>query len=208
MAAPIGVTATPSRSATSWTQVLILNALTSRLLLLNALLPVRAVTPSPSQKTSISSISLIHSGMQRACSSISSPTVLWWRPLLCMRISTPTNQVFTNMYMERIPELIRSRYVVFIAMILQILGWGVENGVPYWLCANSWNEYWGDHGYFKILRGSNECGIESKRVVAATLATESFVITLFSSLGAFFAAVCCCLCRCFCGCPSSRHNLF
>ena len=190
MAAPIGVTATPSRSATSWTQVLILNALTSRLLLLNALLPVRAVTPSPSQKTSISSISLIHSGMQRACSSISSPTVLWWRPLLCMRISTPTNQVFTNMYMERIPELIRSRYVVFIAMILQILGWGVENGVPYWLCANSWNEYWGDHGYFKILRGSNECGIES-HVVAATF-----------GIGSLFAAMCSF------GCPKSRHKLF
>ena len=118
MAATIGVTATPSRSATSWTQVLILNALTSRLLLLNALLPVRAVTPSPTRTTSMSSIGLIHSRMQRACSSIFSPTVLWWRPLLCMRISTPINQVFTNMYMERIPELIRSRYVVFIAMIL------------------------------------------------------------------------------------------
>jgi cathepsin B len=43
---------------------------------------------------------------------------------------------------------------------IRILGWGVENGTPYWLCANSWNSDWGDKGFFKILRGSNECGIE------------------------------------------------
>lgn len=47
---------------------------------------------------------------------------------------------------------------------IRILGWGVENGTPYWLAANSWNTDWGDHGYFKILRGSNECGIESEVV--------------------------------------------
>ena len=44
---------------------------------------------------------------------------------------------------------------------VRILGWGVENRVPYWLVANSWNSDWGDNGFFKILRGSNECGIES-----------------------------------------------
>jgi cathepsin B len=44
---------------------------------------------------------------------------------------------------------------------IKILGWGVESGNEYWLCANSWGTGWGDEGYFKILRGVNECGIES-----------------------------------------------
>ena len=44
---------------------------------------------------------------------------------------------------------------------IKILGWGEENGSPYWLVANSWNPNWGDGGFFKILRGSNECGIEN-----------------------------------------------
>lgn len=43
---------------------------------------------------------------------------------------------------------------------IKILGWGTENGTPYWLVANSWNGDWGDKGFFKILRGKNECGIE------------------------------------------------
>jgi cathepsin B len=43
---------------------------------------------------------------------------------------------------------------------IKILGWGVMNGTPYWLCANSWNPDWGNNGFFNILRGSDECGIE------------------------------------------------
>merc|ERR1739838_1231212 len=47
---------------------------------------------------------------------------------------------------------------------IKIVGWGVEDGTPYWKVANSWNEGWGDNGYFKILRGKNECGIEGQIV--------------------------------------------
>lgn len=45
---------------------------------------------------------------------------------------------------------------------IRILGWGVENGTPYWLIANSWNIDWGNNGFFKILRGQDHCGIESE----------------------------------------------
>jgi len=45
---------------------------------------------------------------------------------------------------------------------VKMIGWGIEAGTPYWLIANSWNSDWGDHGYFKIKRGNDECGIESQ----------------------------------------------
>ena len=45
---------------------------------------------------------------------------------------------------------------------IKIIGWGVtDEGVKYWLIANSCNERWGEGGYFRLLRGANECGIES-----------------------------------------------
>lgn len=44
---------------------------------------------------------------------------------------------------------------------IKIIGWGTQKGTPYWLIANTWNYDWGLNGYFKILRGKNECGIES-----------------------------------------------
>ncbi|VDM66549.1 unnamed protein product [Strongylus vulgaris] len=52
---------------------------------------------------------------------------------------------------------------------VKVIGWGTENGVDYWLLANSFNTDWGeDGGYFRFLRGKDHCGIESK-MVAGTM---------------------------------------
>lgn len=47
---------------------------------------------------------------------------------------------------------------------IKMIGWGVDNGTPYWTCTNSWNDSWGEQGTFRILRGKDECGIESSVV--------------------------------------------
>ncbi|CAH1260857.1 unnamed protein product [Diabrotica balteata] len=49
---------------------------------------------------------------------------------------------------------------------VRVLGWGEENGTPYWLVANSWNTLWGDKGLFKIILGKNEGGFEDSMVAA------------------------------------------
>jgi cathepsin B len=45
---------------------------------------------------------------------------------------------------------------------VKIVGWGTESGTDYWLVANSWDTTWGLDGFFKIKRGSDECGVETK----------------------------------------------
>jgi cathepsin B len=45
---------------------------------------------------------------------------------------------------------------------VRAIGWGEENGTPYWLIANSWNEDWGENGYFRMVRGIDNCGIENE----------------------------------------------
>ncbi|KAJ2946091.1 hypothetical protein O0L34_g5012 [Tuta absoluta] len=52
---------------------------------------------------------------------------------------------------------------------VKIMGWGIEAGTKYWLVANSWNTDWGDHGFFKFLRGENHCGIEAEIVAGEPL---------------------------------------
>jgi cathepsin B len=43
---------------------------------------------------------------------------------------------------------------------VEIVGWGEENGKKYWQIKNSWGGNWGQNGYFKMVRGNNNCKIE------------------------------------------------
>lgn len=46
--------------------------------------------------------------------------------------------------------------------VVSIVGWGIdENGTKFWNVRNSWGSYWGEKGYFRIIRGINSLNIES-----------------------------------------------
>lgn len=61
------------------------------------------------------------------------------------------------------------------AHAVKCLGWGVEDGLPYWLCANSWSTSFGENGFFRIRRGINEGNIESNGATAGYPLFESAV---------------------------------
>jgi len=52
------------------------------------------------------------------------------------------------------------------AHAVKIIGWGTDKTthIPYWLIANSWGESWGERGFFRMRRGTNECNIENEVV--------------------------------------------
>ncbi len=44
---------------------------------------------------------------------------------------------------------------------VEVVGFGIENDIPFWEIKNSWSTAWGNQGFFKIIRGINNMNIES-----------------------------------------------
>lgn len=49
-----------------------------------------------------------------------------------------------------------------------VVGYGTEDGVPYWRLKNSYGTDFGEDGYYRVVRGENACGI-------ANLVAHSYV---------------------------------
>ena len=46
---------------------------------------------------------------------------------------------------------------------ISIMGWGVDAAAgPYWIVRNSWGTYWGEDGYFRIVQGKGNLGLEKE----------------------------------------------
>eukprot|EP00929_Paragymnodinium_shiwhaense_P077631 TRINITY_DN399_c1_g1_i1.p1 TRINITY_DN399_c1_g1~~TRINITY_DN399_c1_g1_i1.p1 ORF type:complete len:365 (-),score=86.20 TRINITY_DN399_c1_g1_i1:204-1214(-) len=53
------------------------------------------------------------------------------------------------------------------------VGYGTDDGKKYWKVKNSWTTSWGEQGYVRIIRGSDECGILNGPPVYPTVKASS-----------------------------------
>ena len=45
--------------------------------------------------------------------------------------------------------------------------------IPYWVIKNSWGKTWGEEGYYRVVRGSNHCGLANFAVHSVLTETKS-----------------------------------
>ncbi|USC25962.1 v-cath [Palpita vitrealis nucleopolyhedrovirus] len=50
-----------------------------------------------------------------------------------------------------------------------LVGYGVENNIPYWTFKNTWGTDWGEDGFFRLQQNVNACGMKNDLIATATI---------------------------------------
>ena len=78
---------------------------------------------------------------------------------------------------------------------MSLIGWGVDNNVPYWLLQNSWGTGWGEGGFIRFIRGIDASTIESRSgFTVVTPLVPTLCPNTQCALGATVLADCSCRC--------------
>ena len=57
-------------------------------------------------------------------------------------------------------KILHSGICAVLVFLLQVVGWGVENGVEFWHVRNSWGTYWGEQGFARVMMHKNNLALE------------------------------------------------
>lgn len=56
-----------------------------------------------------------------------------------------------------------------------IVGFGTDSGTAYWKIRNSWGTSWGEKGYYRIVRGTGACGLNTDVTTAQGISVKSAI---------------------------------
>lgn len=77
-------------------------------------------------------------------------------PIACAIDATPAFDAYTGGIFQDTTGAVATNHII------ELVGYDVSaSGVQYWIGRNSWGTYWGENGFFRIVKGTNNLGIES-----------------------------------------------